>query len=62
MDPESGDGVIKNAENGVILVAREGTSWRVEIARQLGPMGAANRAGDTTMANIRGDAGKVECM
>lgn len=29
VDPESGNGVIKDAKDGIILVAREGTSWRV---------------------------------
>jgi hypothetical protein len=35
---------------------------RVQAAGQLGPMGMANGAGDTTMTNIGGDASKVESM
>lgn len=62
MDPESGYGVVKNPKNGVILVARDGTSWRVKVAGQLGPMSTANGAGDATMSNIGRDAGKMECM
>lgn len=62
MDPESGYRVVKNLKNRVILVARDGTSWRVKVAGQLGPMSTANGAGDATMSNIGRDAGKMECM
>lgn len=63
MDAESGNRVIQDLEDRVSSVARrQGTPRWVQIAGQLGPMGAANGAGNTTMANIGGDAGKVESM
>lgn len=63
VDTESGNRVIKDLEDGVRSVARrEGTPRWVQIARQLSPMGTADGAGNTTMADIGGDAGKVESM
>ena len=52
VDSESCNGLIKDLENGIILVGREGT-WGIEVARELGPMGTADRAGDTSMADVR---------
>lgn len=63
VDTESGYRVIKDLEDGISWVARrEGTTRWVQIAWQLSPMGTTDGAGDTTMADIGGDAGKVECM
>lgn len=63
VDTESGNRVIKDLKDGVSWVARrEGTPRWVQIAGQLAPMGTADGAGNTTMADIGGDAGKVESM
>lgn len=62
MDPKIGNGVIKDPEDGISLVASQGTRGWIKVAGQLGPMRTANGAGDTTMPNIGGDAGKVESM
>lgn len=63
VDTESGNRVIKDLEYGISWIARRerATRWD-QIAGKLGPMGTADGAGDTTMADIGGDAGKVECM
>ena len=60
MDAESGNGVIKDSENGVSLVAGEGARGRVEVAGELCPVGAADGARDAAVADVGGDAGKVE--
>lgn len=51
MDPEGGDGIIKDPKNGVALVAGDGKR-EVEIAGQLSPMSTADGAGDAPMSHI----------
>lgn len=62
VDAESGDGVVKDSENGVSLVVAGGESGarRVEVARELRPVCAADGAGDTAVAHVGGDASEVE--
>ena len=62
VNPKIGNRVIKNPEDGISLVASQRTRRWIQVAGQLGPMCATNGACDTTMANIGGDAGKVESM
>lgn len=59
VDAKSGDGVVKDLENGVGLVAG-GDARRVEVAGELRPVGAADGAGDAAVADVGGDAGEVE--
>lgn len=64
MNTEGGNGIIKDSQNGIALVTRSERTRKavVQVARELCPMGAANGASDTTVADIGRDAGKMECM
>ena len=63
MNTEGSNRIIEDSKNGVTLVTRsERTKVVVQVARELGPMGTANGASDTTMADIGRDAGKMECV
>lgn len=65
MNTEGSNGVIEDLKDGIALVTRgserviEGV---VEIARELSPVGTANRASDTAMADIGRYAGEMESM
>lgn len=61
MDPESRNGVIKDLEDGICLIATKCRRCN-QVAGQLGPMCTTDGTGDTTMADIRGNASEVERM
>lgn len=60
MDAESGNGIIKNAEDRVVWLGF-GQVGKGK-AREMGPMGTANWTSDTSMTHVGSNARKVEGM
>lgn len=64
MNTEGCNGIIKDSQNGISLGAGSGrtTNRLVQVAREPGPVGTADRASDATVPDIGRDAGKMESM
>lgn len=61
MHSGAGYGVVEDLKDGVRLVRVEGAS-SVQVARELSPVGPTNRASDAAMADVGGNAGKMESV